>query len=231
MAARCLQVVNDRFRAADAETSNPRSTDGLPWDRQLRSRWADVRAELDSFRSYGGRLPRIEQLLEESQGNVGSWRAGLLVANGHPSTHLARYFQTTVRALAGVPGLRSALWSVLDPGAELQEHAGPNAGVLRYHLGVNCPDGSGLRISGVTIPYVDGESVLFDDTQPHAAWNHGDQERVTLFCDILRPLPRPWRQVNIRVQQAIALDRRYRLAPLRADAWHAALNPGLPGQT
>ena len=38
------------------------------------------------------------------------------------------------------------LWSVLDPGSELPEHVGPNAGVLRYHLGVRCGQDAALAV-------------------------------------------------------------------------------------
>lgn len=220
-----LRLASDRIQAIEGSQPNPRPTERLVWDQELRSRWPGISSEWTSFRSSGGRLPRIEDLLDEPQGNTGSWQAGLLIAGGEPCTLLARRFPDTVAALSVIPGLRSALWSVLSPGTELPEHRGPNAGVLRYHLGVNCPSRSALRVEGATIQYRDGDSVLFDDTAPHAAWNRGGGERVTLFCDLLRPLPFPAAPLNRWGQALVGLDRRYRLAPKRADAWDLALNP------
>lgn len=222
-----LSFADGRIHAIEGSEPNPRPAERLEWDQRLRRAWTEIAEEWTSFRTSGGRLPRIEDLLDESQGNTGSWQAGLLISGGEPCTLLARQFPETVAALSAVPGLRSALWSVLSPSTDLPEHRGPNAGVLRYHLGVDCPRGSALRVGEVTIPYRNGESILFDDTSPHAAWNSGTAERVTLFCDLLRPLPFPVSPLNRFSQDLLALDRRYRLAPRRADAWHVALNPTL----
>jgi beta-hydroxylase len=216
-------VRTTRGRVARARPPAP----GFGHDR-LADRFDVIRAEWDAFATAGGRLPRIEQILGEHQGNDGAWRAGLLVAHGRPVPALAVQFPATVAALRWFPGLRSALWSVLEPGTELPEHAGRNAGVLRYHFGVVCEDDTALRVAGTVIPYCEGRGVLFDDTAPHAAWNRGSTARVTLFCEVLRPLPAPTSWLNRATQHLLALDHRYRLAPSRAGEWHAALNPGWP---
>lgn len=210
----------------DPVEENPRPLAAVPWHARMVERWPAIRAEWDVFRSAGGRLPRIEDLLGEHQGNTEEWAAGLLVAGGRPvGPHVAR-FPATVEALAGVRGLRSALWSVLAPGAVLPSHRGPNAGVLRYHLGVVCPPGAALTVAGQEVPYVEREGILFDDTADHGAVNRATGERVTLFCEIERPLARPWSTANGLVQRLLGLDQRYRDAPRRADAWDRALNPG-----
>lgn len=222
-----LRRSNRLLQARDAVVENPRPLDVVDWDVRLRAAWPEIRAEWDRFVAAGGRLPRIEEVLDEPQGNSGAWRAGLLISAGRPVGGPARHFPATVGALGHVPGLRSALWSVLGPGAELPEHCGPNAGVLRYHLGVDCGDDAALRVGDRVVPYRDGHSVLFDDTFPHAAWNHGTHDRVTLFCDMVRPVPAPWSQWNQLVQGLLGADPRYRLAPARAATWDAALNPRL----
>lgn len=225
-----LRAVNRRIGAADPHQHNPRPVEGLAWDRRMREAHLEIRGEWEHFRSSGGRLPRIECVLDESQGNDGSWSVGLLVAAGRPVEPLARWFPRTVAAAMTVPGLRSVLLSVLAPGARLPEHAGPNAGVLRYHLGVSCGEGAALRVGDQIVPYLDGESVLFDDTAPHSAWNDGPTERVTLFCDLLRPVPGALGVGNAAWQRILSSDRRYRAAPARAAAWHEALNPRLTAQ-
>ena len=219
---------NARVRSADPTEDNPRPVDGMAGHRLLSSRFDAIRAEWEDFEAEQGRLPRIEQVLDEDQGNDGAWRAGLLVAHGRPVRPLADRFPVTVAALQWFPGLLSALWSVLEPGAELPEHSGGNAGVLRYHLGVAARGNTALRVADTLVPYRDGAGVLFDDTAPHAAWNHGPARRVTLFCELLRPLPAPASWGNRAVQRLLALDPRYRLAPHRAAEWHLALNPQHP---
>ena len=224
-----------RRHATDRTAPNPRDLAGCTWNDHLEAAHRAIRAEWDAFEAAGGRLPRIEELIDEDQGNEGTWRAGLLVSRGRPATALARRFPHTVQALEAVPGLWSALWSVLEPGAELHEHVGPNGGMLRYHLGVDCGGDAALRVGEVTVPYVDGRGILFDDTAPHAAWNHGPRRRVTLFLEVLRPVEGPARWANAAVQRLIALDARYRGAPARADEWDrrartAATGDRAPGE-
>lgn len=195
-----------------------------------------IRAEWDRFVAVGGRLPLIEDVLTEHQGNRGPWRVGLLFARGRPLEPLSGFFPATMEALAHTDGIRSALWSVLGPRSEIPEHVGPNAGVLRYHLGVDCPSGARLLIcpNGVDVTdgatelaYRDGEQFLFDDTVPHAAFNPADRPRVTLFCEFFRPLPALANRVNRVTQAMLSIDPRYRHAPARAAEWHRSLNPHL----
>lgn len=219
-----VEANNARARrvALDRHEPNPRSLRSGHWNDRLTAAFPAMRAEWDAFAATD-RLPHIADLISEDQGNEGAWRAGLLVSRGRP-IGLAERFPVTMAALAEVTGLWSALWSVLEPGTELPEHDGPNAGVLRYHLGVDCGADSALEVAGVVTPYRDGEGILFDDTALHAAWNRGDRPRVTLFCEVLRPLPRVAAVANRGVQELIALDPRYRQAPARAREWDRALN-------
>jgi len=221
-----IMTANNRWvRAADPRAENPRSLDGCGWHDALVEAYRDIRAEWDAFDRRGRRLPRIEQLLDEHQGNEGAWRAGLLVTRGRVVPALADQFAATIAALAQVPGLLSAVWSVLEPGAELPEHHGPNAGVLRYHFCIVSNDQAALRVRASVMPYREREGILFDDTAPHAAWNRGETPRVSILCELLRPLPTPAAWTNAATQRLLAFDRRYRIAPARADEWNRALNP------
>jgi ornithine lipid ester-linked acyl 2-hydroxylase len=219
-----LDSNNRRVRSSSRLPANPVPTEDLSWHELLLGSYPAIRSEWDQFVSSGGRLPLIEDVVMEHQGNDGAWRAGLLVSRGKPCLPLASLFPETMGALRRIPGLRSALWSLMDSGVELPEHSGPNAGVLRYHLGVACGDASALRIGEVEIAHRDRFGILFDDTVPHAAWNRGAGPRVTLFCEVYRPLPAPQSWVNRAVQALLGLDPRYRRAPRRAAEWHHALN-------
>lgn len=223
--ARLLLGLNNALvtRGIDDEP-NPRPVDDLAWHRRLVEAAPSMRAEWFAFRGAGGRLPRIEDVLGEHQGNTEVWGAGLLWSRGRPAGPLLDRFPRTVEALRQVPGLRSALWSVMAPGTELPEHTGPDAGVFRYHLGIDCPPDCALRVGEVEVAYRNGVGILFDDTAPHAAWNRSSAERVTLFCELERPLGWPVSAVNRMVHAVMALDPRYGAAPDRADAWDRSLN-------
>lgn len=215
---------NAMAHAADVGVPNPRPLDDVDWHRRLVAGFDDVRAEWDAFAASGGRLPLLDDLIQEEQGSTEPWRAGLLVAGGTPVRRLADRFPRTTALALSVPGIRSALWSVLTPGAELPEHVGSNAGVLRYHLGVVCPHGAGLRVGDRVVPYREREGVLFDDTVPHSAWNRSDRDRVTLFLELRRPLRGSRDLRNRWTQTLIGQDRRYRGAAARAAEWDLALN-------
>lgn len=221
---------NDRFRSIDHCEPNPREIENLDWNRNLQARWETISAEWLAFRAAGGRLPSVGHLTRDTPGNVGAWDCGVLVAWGGVSTLLSRQFPLTLVALAQLPGLRSASWSVLAPGAEIPEHCGPNPGVLRLHLGVDCPVGAMLTIGSQSVPFCDGGTILFDDTFPHSSRNASDRERVTLFCELMRPLPTPWRQLNGCAQRLMTYDPRARGLIRNTNAWHAALNPLLAAQ-
>ena len=95
-------------------------------------------------------------------------------------------------AAAVVPGMVHAGLSLLLPGTHLEPHRGERAGVLRCHLALSVPHGDcAIRGAGQTRGWTPGRCLVFDDTQVHEAWNHGDGERVVLLVTF-RPsaLPR-----------------------------------------
>ena len=63
---------------------------------------------------------------------------------------------------------------------------------MRYHLGLIVPDAPvervGIRVGDVTVGWIEGRSLVFDDTYEHEAWNDTDETRVVLFVDVVRPL-------------------------------------------
>lgn len=199
-----LLAANNRLvRRVDGDAPNPRPVDGEPWYPAVRAAHPRIRAEWDAFVTSGYQLPLIEDLLNGPQGNEeGWWRAGPLISRRRAQPPFADYFPSTVAALLQVPGLLSALVSVLGPGAELRTHTGPNAGALNFLLAVSCPTGSGHRIEDQEVDLDPGELVVFDDTLPHAAWNRSDRPRVLVIGDVLRPLPTPAAWVNRGAQWA-----------------------------
>ena len=103
----------------------------------------------------------------------------------------------TVALLKQVPSIKAAMFASLPPGAKLQQHRDPYAGSLRYHLALTAPGDEKCAIYVDGEPYVwhDGESVMFDETFIHYAKNDTEQQRIVLFCDVVRPMwfaPASW---------------------------------------
>lgn len=213
-----------RIHRVDGDAPNPRLIRDEGWYGRVVGAHEAIRAEWEGFEAAGLRLPLIDEMLGGWQGNVGGWwRTGALISRGRPRAPLAAHFPATVAALAEIPGLLSAIWSVLGPGAELPPHRGVNAGALNLLVGVHCPPGSGHEIEGRPVSLDGGAVVLFDDTLPHSAWNRSDEPRVLLIGDVLRPLPGLTGRANAAVQWASnALLPGYRAALDRnAELYHA----------
>lgn len=49
-----------------------------------------------------------------------------------------------------------------------------------------------IIVDGEPYSWRDGESVVFDETYVHEAYNHTDENRIILFCDVERPLKWGW---------------------------------------
>jgi beta-hydroxylase len=199
----------------------------VPWTAALEAAYPQIRAEVDDLLASGVRLPLIEHVLGEDQGNTGCWRALVLVAHGQPVEVNLHRLPTLARLVPEVPGMQSALLSLFEPGTHLPAHRGPNKGVLRYHLGLIVPGPAGsarLRVEDELIEYREGESVLFDDTYEHEAWHNGDGPRVTLMLEVVRPLPPGAAQLNRLAQRVFGLMPAARGADARVAELDRALN-------
>ncbi len=100
----------------------------------------------------------------------------------------------TLALIDQVPGMNLALFACLNPGKKLNNHHDPFAYTVRYSLGLSTPNSneSGLVVNGEDYKWADGESVLFDETYLHRAYNNSDKPRIILMTDIDRPLKIKW---------------------------------------
>lgn len=93
----------------------------------------------------------------------------------------------TTKLLEQVPGLITAGFSRLAPGARILPHSGKPAGVLRCHLGLSVPNNCALRVGPDIKTWVNGQCLIFDDTSEHEAWNLSSQHRDVLLLDFKTP--------------------------------------------
>jgi len=110
----------------------------------------------------------------------------------HPSAE--ELCPRTVAILKTLPKVKAAMFAELPPGGKLNKHRDPFAGSLRYHLGLTTPndDRCHIIVDGETYSWRDGESVVFDETYVHEAYNQSEANRIILFCDVERPLKWRW---------------------------------------
>ena len=164
------------------------------WVPAIESGFPAIRAELDKVMQHRDRIPNLQDLSpDQAELTDGpDWKSLIFHAYGRAVQSNCERCPRTAELLDRIPGMKSAMFSILAPHKHLPEHRGPYKGVLRYHLGLLVPEpaeASGIRVAGETRHWAEGCSLVFDDSHPHDAWNGSDAHRVVLFVDVLRPLP------------------------------------------
>ncbi|MGQ0659707.1 aspartyl/asparaginyl beta-hydroxylase domain-containing protein [Sphingosinicella sp.] len=122
-----------------------------------------------------------------------SWGAYYLWQSGAPVPGQADRCPATMRALEAAPmpviAGRSpmALLSLLKPGTHIAPHHGMLNTRLICHVPLFAPEGCALRVGSETREWRLGETLIFDDSFEHEAWNRSGETRVVLLFEIWRP--------------------------------------------
>jgi aspartyl/asparaginyl beta-hydroxylase (cupin superfamily) len=123
----------------------------------------------------------------------------ILFAYGHKYEKSCCRCPNTTKAVENIPGMKTAMFSIIGPRKHIPPHQGAFKGLVRCHLGLIVPNPTAkCKISvGKEIGYwEEGASLIFDNTFPHEVWNDTDEYRVVLLLDIVRPLPFPISVIN-----------------------------------
>ncbi len=157
------------------------------WTAELRRRWAEIRVEALALTG--------PDFSPSASGTVPLWRDG-----GAIGEWLARC-PRTAEAIAAVPGLHSAAFAVLSPGAHIGPTRSATKALITCQLGVTVPrDGDvRMRLRDRVVRWAEGETLLFDETCPHEVWNDSRDARIVLLVRFARPLRQPGRWIADRV--------------------------------
>jgi aspartyl/asparaginyl beta-hydroxylase (cupin superfamily) len=190
-----------RFAPLDDDFVNPES---LPWTRAVEAETDSVLAELSQLLNLHVGLPSMASLSDRQEGMGGtSWQSFVFRMFGNEVPTSAVLCPKTFDLVNGIDEIDTAMFSVLQPGAEIEAHSGPSKAELRYHLPLIVPTADseicGLRVGATTDGWEVGRSVVFDDTVDHQAWNRSDAIRVVLFIGCRRPMPTPMAQIIDRL--------------------------------
>lgn len=96
----------------------------------------------------------------------------------------------TTSALKNTPGLLSATFSILKPGAIIPPHVGDSNIMYRCHVPLRIPKDesqSFLEVAGEKRNWQEGVMLAFCDAQLHTASNLSTEERWVLILDVIRP--------------------------------------------
>jgi beta-hydroxylase len=170
------------------------------WTRPLEEGWRDMRRELESVLVYKDDLPHFHDINGDATDiRNDAWKSFFLYGFGRRAEESCRRCPRTAELVSQVPGMKTAFFSILGPGARLPPHRGPWRGFLRYHLGLMVPepaDKIGILVGGQEGHWREGRSLMFDDTYEHSVWNDTAGTRVVLFLDVVRPCRFPGSLVN-----------------------------------
>lgn len=193
----------ERLNLRYSKVGNPPVYDKavFPWVAGIEKDWRAIRAELERVLVRQAELPSFQDITADVKTITQDtgWKTFLLAGYGLKSQNAIRQCPETWRVLQKVPGLKTAMFSIFEPGKHLPAHRGPYNGVLRLHLALIVPEPReklAIRVDRQVCHWVEGEALIFDDAFEHEAWNHSDATRVVLFVDFVKPLRFPAKLVN-----------------------------------
>jgi beta-hydroxylase len=194
------------------------------WVEPVEAEWQTIRAELDDVLTYQADLPNFQDISIDQRNLTDDdrWKTFFFYGYGFKSEANCARCPETARIVEQIPGMQTAMFSILAPHKRLPPHTGPYKGVLRYHLGLVVPatdERVGIEVGGEVAHWEEGRSLVFDDTFEHTAWNDTDQTRVVLFVDVVRPLRQPVKAVNAAIIKAIGWSPFIQDARRRHEEW------------
>lgn len=194
------------------------------WIADLEAASPTIRGELDVVLARHAALPNFQDISTDQATITDDdrWKTYFFYGFGFRSDANCARCPETARLVAAVPGMQTAMFSILSPGKHIPEHCGPYKGLMRYHLALRVPADSArcrIRVGDEHATWTEGESLLFDDTYEHEVWNDTDEVRVVLFLDVVRPLRFPMNLLNTAVLKAIAISPFVQDAKRRHEAW------------
>jgi ornithine lipid ester-linked acyl 2-hydroxylase len=199
-------------------------TDRFPWVAEVEANWTVVREELEGVLADREALPNFQDISKDQIEITDDdrWKTLFLYGYGFEAKLGVQMCPRTAELMRRIPGMRTAMFSILSPRKHILDHRGPYKGVLRYHLGLIVPADAPacrIRVGEDVRHWREGGSLIFDDTFNHEVWNDTDETRVVLFVDVLRPLPSPWDQINRLIVRAIGLSPFVLDAKRNQEAW------------
>jgi beta-hydroxylase len=194
------------------------------WVEHIEQNWSVIREELERVLEDHAALPNFQDISKDQIEITDDdrWKTFFLYGYGFKAKLGTEMCPRTAALMAEIPGMTTAMFSILSPRKHILDHRGPYKGVLRYHLGLIVPqdkEACRIRVGEDIRHWEEGKSMIFDDTFNHEVWNDTDETRVVLFVDVLRPLPSPESAINSLIVKAIRFSPFVLDAKRNQEAW------------
>jgi len=156
-----------------------------PFVRDLERNWQIIRDEMTALRSTG-----FMDWPEKSLYGETGWSTFGLYAFGQKQAAQCALCPRTTLLVESIPGLVTAGFSRLVPGAHIKPHMGYDEYsryVLRLHLALETNSDCALRVANEIRKWEEGRAFVFCDAVEHEAWNRGTTTRTVLLLDFKNP--------------------------------------------
>ncbi len=160
--------------------------EGLEFDR----RFEEIRAEIEQLLQKRS-LKRYQDIDPLRAAEVSAdWRLYYAYFLWEENRSAQADMPVTLAIAKAIPHVINVTVAVLEPGVSLAAHAGPYAGVLRYHLGIRVPreNPPRMRVGDQFHTWKASESIVLDDVFEHEVYNQAKEIRVILMVDFMRPM-------------------------------------------
>lgn len=170
----------------------------FPWVADLLEQVPAIRTEADAIMRHREAIPPFRDFAPGHERIVGAddWRSFFFWGYGYPVPENLARCPDTARAVAKIPGLVSAIYSIVPPGAHIKRHKGVNKAIMTLHVGLKVPKDAErcwIEAGDMQDHWREGEAFVLDDTYPHEVWNRTDETRVILLVQFRRPMRQPGR--------------------------------------
>ena len=166
------------------------------WAPTLEAEWEGVREEALSVLGHRNKIPPLSTISPDhariAKGD--DWRSFFLWGYGFRIDENCERCPRTAEIVERIPGLQTAMFSILAPGAHIPPHRGVTKAIVNCHLALVTPAGAEkcwIRIDRDRFGWRDGETLIFDDTFEHEVRNDTDEDRIVLLLQVSRPVRFP----------------------------------------
>lgn len=168
-------------------------TRNFPWIAALEENWEAIRAEAANVLQDLSKVPPLAEISPDHRriAPAGKWRSFFLYGYGYKVDANCDACPQTAALLKKVPGLNSALFSILVPGTHIPAHTGVSKAILTCHLGLQVPreaDKCRMRVDTEYTTWTEGKAFVFDDMFNHEVLNDTDDTRIILLVQFRRPM-------------------------------------------
>ena len=166
------------------------------WTNLLTENWGDIQSEAKAIYRHRHAIPPLREISPDHRRIMknDTWRSFFLVGYGHREEGNIKRAPRTAAIIDQIPGLNSAFFSILAPGAVIVPHRGVTKAFLTMHLGLVVPkdrEKCWMRVDDQRLLWKEGEALIFDDTYEHEVRNDTEETRIILLCQVRRPLSAP----------------------------------------